>query len=165
MPRVSKPGTEPLKPKPLKRGRPTAMTQDVRKEICIRLADGESLRRICEDPGMPSRETVRKALRDDPEFVVQYARAREEQAETYADETIEIADTEGDPQRARVRIDARKWAASKLAPKKYGDRVAHEVSGPDGGPIEVESPRERIASRIAGLSARKGEGENTGGSE
>lgn len=41
----------------------------------------------------------------------------------------------------------------------------HEVSGPDGGPIEVESPRERIASRIAGLSARKGEGENTGGSE
>jgi hypothetical protein len=39
--------------------------------------------------------------------------------------------------RARLRIDARKWLASKLAPKKYGDKLAAEVSGPDGGPVNT----------------------------
>lgn len=38
--------------------------------------------------------------------------------------------------RSRLRIDARKWLASKLAPKKSGDKLAAEVSGPDGGPIQ-----------------------------
>ncbi len=56
---------------------------------------------------------------------MRYARAREEQADFYADEIITIADTEPDAAIARVRIDARKWTASKLRPKVYGDRVQH----------------------------------------
>lgn len=60
---------------------------------------------------------------DRQDFRDQYARAREDQADTYADQMVEIADTEDDPQRARVRIDARKWVSSKLRPKRYGDRL------------------------------------------
>jgi hypothetical protein len=33
------------------------------------------------------------------------------------------------------RVDARKWFASKVAPKKYGDRAATELSGPNGEPL------------------------------
>jgi hypothetical protein len=50
-------------------------------------------------------------------MAAQYARAREEQAETLVGEIIEIADLEPDTNRARVRIDARKWYASKVLPK------------------------------------------------
>lgn len=37
----------------------------------------------------------------------------------------------------RLKIDARKWYAGKIAPKKYGDKVSTELSGPDGGPVQV----------------------------
>jgi hypothetical protein len=93
-------------------------------------------------------------------FGQQYARAREAQAEYLVDEIVEIADdgtndymairdSEGEIagwrengeyiQRSRLRVDARKWAASKLAPKKYGDKQVHEHGGPDGGPITLEA--------------------------
>jgi len=32
-------------------------------------------------------------------------------------------------QRSRLRVDARKWAAARLAPKKYGDRLEHDHKG------------------------------------
>jgi hypothetical protein len=67
----------------------------------------------------------------------QYVRAREDQATHLADEIIEIVDAEDDPARARVRMDARKWAASKLAPKKYGDKLTQEHVGGDGGPLVI----------------------------
>jgi hypothetical protein len=65
------------------------------------------------------------ANEDNAEFRDQYARAREAQADKYADELVDIAD-EGKSEDAniiRLRMDARKWAASKLAPKKYGERL------------------------------------------
>ena len=80
-------------------------------------------------------------MNDEPDFSTQYARAREAQAEHYIDEIIEISDdsmldTEMGEDgiertnhevvaRARLRVDTRKWAMSKLAPKKYGDRITH----------------------------------------
>jgi hypothetical protein len=66
----------------------------------------------------------------DAEFAAQYARAREEQADYYADEIIEIADTAEDANLARLRIDARKWKASKLRPKKYGEKI--DLTSEDG---------------------------------
>jgi hypothetical protein len=92
--------------------------------ICERIALGESLRTICRADDMPSEATVRSwAVENVSGFAAQYARARDHQADFYADEIIDIADTDEDPQRARLRVDARKWKASKLAPKRYGDRM------------------------------------------
>lgn len=95
------------------------------ERICSLIADGLSLRKVCEADDMPDKETVRRWLIADEAFRAQYARARDEQADFYADELVEIADTEDDPAKARVRVDARKWVASKLKPKKYGERIEH----------------------------------------
>lgn len=152
-------------PKKKTLGRPTSFTAEIGREICFRIADGESLRSICRDDHIADRKTVlRWLVTMDPNkhpdlvsFRHQYALAREAQAETFLDEILFIADDStndwttkigrgGDEitvldhehvQRSRLRVDARKWAMSKMAPKKYGDRQALEHSGPDGGPVVV----------------------------
>lgn len=96
--------------------------------ICERIAQGESLRAISADIGIPA-STVCEWLSKDAAFAEQYAHAREAQADTLADEIIGIADSEGDPQKLRLMVDARKWVASKLKPKRYGDKVDVEHSG------------------------------------
>jgi hypothetical protein len=101
-------------------GRPTIRTPESAQGICEAIASGKSLRRILARPGMPSYAAVCVWLREDREFQEQYARAREAQADSLAEEIIEIADGKGDVQRDRLRIDARMWYAGKLRPKKYG---------------------------------------------
>jgi hypothetical protein len=116
-------------------GRPSKFSDKLADKICERIADGESLRAICADKNVPGKRTVMTWLSRNENFRHQYAQAREEQADFYADEIIEIADNEADTNRARVRIDARKWKASKMAPKKYGDyqrvhaKLEHDFSG------------------------------------
>lgn len=128
-------------------GRPTDYSQELADYICERISDGESLRAICEADNMPNRATVFRWLGKHQEFSDQYARAREEQAESLADEIVSIADQmppltdngstdSGHVSWQKNRVEARKWVASKLKPKKYGDKVHQEVSGPDGGPIK-----------------------------
>jgi hypothetical protein len=109
--------------------RPLEFSQEIADEVCERLANGESMRAILRDEHMPASSSIYKWLRFVPDFAEQYARARQDQADTIADETVWIADTEEDPQRARVRIDARKWMAGKLRPKVYGDKVDVEHKG------------------------------------
>lgn len=137
-------------------GRPNDFTPEIANEICDRLARGESLRAICADDEsgwLPTARTVHRWLTMEDDWAVafrqQYAHAREVQADYYAEEIISIADQpnklttadgaviESDPQRDRLRVDARKWYASKLAPKKYGDRVAHVGGGSDDEPIRT----------------------------
>jgi hypothetical protein len=105
-------------------GRPTDYTIEIAARICDRVASGESLARLCQDEGMPARSTVYLWFAAHPEFSDNYARAREEQADFYADAIVDIADNpELDPNDKRVRIDARKWVASKLKSKQYGDKI------------------------------------------
>jgi hypothetical protein len=104
-------------------------TPEMMKAIFSRLATGESLRQICQDEGMPAHSTFLDWVNADAELSDQYAHARDRQAAGYAEEIVEIADTEEDPNRARVRIDARKWVACKLLPKKYGEKIDHSVEG------------------------------------
>ena len=127
----------------------------VRLEICERIAKGESMVSICASEGMPSQALVYRWLTVDSEFVERYAHAREQQAEHYLDEIIaisddvtldEIIDGEGNPrtnheaiQRSRLKVDTRKWAMSKLAPKKYGDKIQQEIVGANGGAIQVNT--------------------------
>lgn len=119
-------------------GRPSIYSQELADRICERLASGESLRSICRDDGMPSWPTISKWLNEKPDFVTQYARAREDQAEAHADRIIEIADDDSiDPNHKRIMVDARKWVASKLKPKRYGDKAEVEHSGNVGLTVNV----------------------------
>lgn len=135
-----------------KRGAPELpLTDEVAADICSWIASGKSLRAYCIRPETPGLTTVFKWLSKYPAFANQYTLAREAQADAYADEIADIADNEADPNKARVRIDARKWAAGKMRPKKYGERQVLEHQGKDGGPIDLVAGRSEIeqARRVA----------------
>ena len=132
--------------------RPSEYTPSKAEDICEMLADGMSLRKICAKDDMPDKSTVRRWLRTYPEFRAQYAQAREDQADHWADEVIDIADEAEDAGLAKIQVDARKWVACKLKPKAYGDRVLNEHTGKDGGPIETKAtPDIELARRLAFL--------------
>jgi hypothetical protein len=111
---------------------PLEFDQAVADVICERLAIGESLRTICgaeRAEGLPGQTTVYRWLAENEDFAKQYARTRESQGDTYADRAVDEALTATDAAIGRLRMDALKWAASKLAPKKYGDKVELAHSG------------------------------------
>lgn len=158
-------------------GRPSKFTKAIASEICNRLANGESLRGICGDEHMPDRNTVHDWLFKDEDFHRQYARARELQAETLVDEIIDISDdgsndwmdrNNADGQaidrvidhehitRSRLRIDSRKWFASKVLPKKYGEKVQQEITGPNGGPVQTEAIVRPVMTREEWITAHGG---------
>lgn len=112
-------------------------SDEIALRICVHIAEGNSLRSFCRMDNTPGISTVYRWLAENAEFRDQYARAREDQADSHADEIVDISDNEADPNKARIRIDARKWVACKLKPKKYGERVATELTGKDGGAIET----------------------------
>ena len=120
------------------RGRPTAYTPALAAEICERMASGESLRSICRSEHMPSEMSVRRwAIENREGFSSQYAMASETRMDCLADEIVEIADDKsGDPARDRLRLDTRKWLMSKIAPKRFGDKLIH--SGDPEQPVIVE---------------------------
>jgi len=126
--------------------RPVEYTEDIAEEVCWRLAHGESLVSICSSDHLPHCATIYRWLIRFPIFCEMYARAREDQADTNADEILAIADErppEFKDDKGRIyldqtfiqwqknRIDARKWTAAKLKPRKYGDRMA--VEGVENG--------------------------------
>lgn len=114
------------------KGRPSVYSQAVADRICEEIVIGRSLRSICQDKDMPSIASVIKWLREKDDFSSQYARAKEEQADTITDDMEDIArDNTIDVARARLIIDTRKWAASKLKPKKYGDKLDMTTNGKD----------------------------------
>lgn len=137
-------------------GRPSMYTTELGLEICKRLAAPESLLSICRDEGMPDRSTVMEWVLTNPEFSNNYMRARDLQTEAFVDEIPDIADNgtndwmqrqnfdgaevgwhlNGEAQaRSRLRIDARKWIAGQMKPKKYGNRVIQ--AGDEEMPLEM----------------------------
>jgi len=119
-----------------KMGRPSIYTPELVTKLCSHIADGESLRKVCARGDMPAIETVRHWLGDKnkADFLAQYTRAREEQADWYADEIIEQADKAFDKDSAaaaKIKVDARMWVASKLKPRRYGNQVDITTNGKD----------------------------------
>tara|TARA_B100000795_G_scaffold165404_1_gene124440 strand:+ start:1292 stop:1756 length:465 start_codon:yes stop_codon:yes gene_type:complete len=130
--------------------RPSLYTQKKADQVLARLACGESMRSVSRDKAMPSMTTLFKWLRENVEFTKQYGEAKREAADALFEDIIDIVDNEskestmvdGIPSQvassssvahARLRVDARKWVAGKLAPRKYGDKVeieADEVGQP-----------------------------------
>lgn len=137
-------------------GRPSKYSDALADHICERLADGESMRSICRSEDMPCLSTVFKWLRENELFSQQYAIAKEECADALVEDMLDIADNQVDQplvvdgvpmvhdgkmvmikdavsvNHARLRVDTRKWAASKLKPKKYGDKIQTDLTSSDG---------------------------------
>jgi hypothetical protein len=124
------------------RGRPTLYTEKIAAEILERIASGESLKSICRGEHLPAEATVRAwALDDKKGFSARFARAWEIRAEALAEDVLEISDGSCadmvDVQRAKLRVDSRKWLLSKMLPKKYGDSTKIEHTGAEGGPLAI----------------------------
>ena len=153
-------------------GRPTIFSDELADEICQRIADGQSVREICKADDMPAMATIFRWLAEDDKkmFQEQYARAIEARSEYHADEIVDIADNgtndwmerhnrDGESigwavngeavQRSKLRVETRKWLLAKLQPKKYGDKTALELTGKDGGPIEVTDARARLDDLVS----------------
>ena len=125
-----------------KKGRPPIYTQELADRICAEIASSsKSMRTICNEVEI-SVQTVLNWLNTNESFLAQYTRAKEMQADYMAEEMIEIADdgsndymtiTKGDKEyevenkevtsRSKLRVETRKWIASKLKPKKYGEKL------------------------------------------
>jgi hypothetical protein len=153
------------------RGGQSVFTQAIADEICTALSAGKSLNAICKAEGMPSEHAVRAWAMDDREgFAAKYARARDLGLDCIAQEIIDIADTpktgtktvskatgieitEGDMvEHRRLQIESRKWYLSKLAPKRYGEKLA--IGGADDLPPIKGMPDEQLLARIKALQEK-----------
>ncbi len=144
-------------------GRPTDYTEELGAEICARIANGDSVRTICKADDMPASSSIFLWLSQHSEFSENYEKARQERAEGIYEETLEISDdgtndwmerrSESEKgagvltgwvlngehvQRSRLRVDTRKWFLARMNPKKYGEKITQEQTGPDGGAIVTE---------------------------
>jgi len=139
------------------KGRPTEYTDEIGETICDRIVDGESLRTICADAGMPDEATVLGWISSHGKFRDQYEIARDFAVEALLDETIEIID---DPSgylvervqangrvvvvwdrkqlsRCRLRTDVRKWVVDQLPPLKFEERLERIEAQQDRNPDEA----------------------------
>jgi hypothetical protein len=122
-------------------GRPTVFGIDnpCWQTICEQMSVGKSLSTAIKAEGMPSYHAVMLMIKNNPEFRAMYEKAIENRADRLAEEILELADEqmpdglEGPMasawvQQKRMQVDARKWVASKLKPKVYGDRIDMTVT-------------------------------------
>lgn len=122
-------------------------------EICKRISNGVSLRTICAAEGFPDRASVSRWLAEHEDFATKYACARDAQADEYFDRMQDVAEQHEDVNRAKLIVGTLQWRASKLAPKKYGDRI--EVGGSLGMPGLQEAAKATgdLNAMLAGLAA------------
>lgn len=161
-------------------GKPSDYNDTITDTICERIAEGRSLRSIAQDEDMPHESTIYRWLFKHKEFSEKYARAREAQADVYAEEIIEIADNSTDDvifltsdddsgdgakpaikhstiARARLQIDTRKWLAGKLRPKKYGDSTQVKHADADGNKLSFSGILNDINGGSSGLPGAESE--------
>lgn len=118
----------------------TRFSTELETRILERLAEGEALRAICNDVGVPVTESaVRKRAIEVPDFGARYARAREVGYDCRAERAVEDTKSEAaqkNPQAARLRFDAERWYLSKMKPKTYGDKI--DISSTEDRPSMLE---------------------------
>ena len=126
-------------------GRPSLHTPELECELLDRLSR-MSMVKVCDMPDMPARSVIYRWMDDIEGFQDKYARACDERADHRAELIDDIAERclsgEVDPQAARVAIDAHKWTASKLKPKKYGERL--DLGNAGGTPFKIELVKEFV---------------------
>lgn len=128
----------------LPKGRPSIYSKELADKICEELSKSGNLNKVCRDnPDFPAESTIRNwAANDLDGFFAKYARARDIGLDVMADSLLDISDDGTNDyvakqaengvsvlvdhdhiSRSRLRVDTRKWYLSKLAPKKYGEKL------------------------------------------
>ena len=146
--------------------RPREYSQEIGDLLCALIVEGMTIKKICAREDMPSVVTFFKWVRENEDFHEAYMRAKSEQAEIMVQDMLEIADDGSNDwydtdangktvrklnnecvQRSKLRVETRKWAASKFKPKVYGDRIIH--AGDEDAPLRTEggelTPNEKDA--------------------
>lgn len=132
------------------RGKQFEFSQEKANKICELITEGKSLRTIEKIRGMPTAGCIIRWLGRHPAFEQQYAQARKASTDALFEEILDICDNGSNDwmeqnatgegrkiwkvngehiQRSKLRVDTRKWALSKLQPKKYGEKVTTEHTG------------------------------------
>lgn len=111
-------------------GRPSVYTAELAERICDAVAGGVTLCALEHTAGFPARSTIWRWCKTYSAFNAALTDARQAAANSYADEQVYIADTDPDPQRARVRAEARRWLAKCIAPRQYGDKLDLSIIDP-----------------------------------
>ena len=121
-------------------GRPRTLDRSaIMKAVCEKVAQGSLVKDACQTIPVEPRLIREWAL--DKEFAPLYARARESQAHAIAEQALALADgaiagKDGNVDKVRVQVDARKWLASKIAPRHYGDKL--ELAGDPERPVQLQ---------------------------
>ena len=137
-----------------------AYSEDKFNDIIAFIEDGLSLRKAAIKVGISTRSFY-NWIEKDVELQQQYARATISRADSIFEEILDIADdSSGDKkytengevmdseyvQRSRLRVDARKWAVSKMNPKKYGDK--YEVDATITNKLPTREEREKYIKEV-----------------
>lgn len=147
---------------------PMPIDWDFAEKLFDAMSTGHSVITFCRNDGRASHQTVLKWMIMDDEFAKGYARARLAQADAYMEQIPAIADGDlpwdpvydkdidrNDPQRDKLRIEARKWLAGKIRPDKYGEKLA--LIGDEANPITVQhtTPPQRVVEIAKALRKAK----------
>jgi len=131
-------------------GRPTLKTPELCAEICRRISEGETMQAILKDPGMPAWTTVHDWKKADESFAKALARAREQQAEVWAEEIMSITDddlpTHEAIGRARLRMQSRQWLAGKYN-QQFADKPSQTQVNVGVQVVLPEAERQRLIER------------------
>ena len=153
--------------KPDKATKPERDKDAICQAVLQGMRDGLSAFKACQAAGVPQ-STFNRWVDADAKLAEDYAHAREDLIERMANEVLELADSEvpetGDGKRdwqaiqqRKLQVDSRKWLLSKLAPKKYGDRL--ELTGDKENPLQMQTidasklPTDVLAQIIAAKDA------------
>lgn len=135
----------------LKRESKSGYTQEKGELFCELISMGLNVKQALRHPELPStKTTIYLWLHENPEFAELYRIAQRGRAEAMVEEMVEIADDASDDvkmgpngpvlnsssvNRSRLRIDTRKWIASKWHSERFGDKVTNEHTGAGGSSL------------------------------
>jgi hypothetical protein len=148
--------------------RPVEYSFRLSETICERISAGQTTSEVCRDPAMPQWHVLSRWRREHEDFNRRYTIARQSCCELWADEIIEIADDATNDyvtrvaangrvmrvfdresfERSRLRVDSRKWTASKVLRHVYGDKSEVDLRTPDGVNVKVEERNQLIEAIV-----------------
>lgn len=133
-------------------GRPTTYNETLAGTLLDWMAEGKTVRSWCKANDV-GQTTIAQWRRAHPEFAKLYAQAREDQGDAIADMAVdESLDMDMPSDQKRIVVDTRKWFASKMRPKVYGDKLTSEVTGPNGAPIQAQLDADAVVDGLVALA-------------